>query len=218
MTAPGPVRVKICGVTRLTDAVAAARLGASAIGFNFWPGSKRCITPAAAAPMVAALPPDLLAVGVFVNPTREELLAAIRVAGLRAVQLHGDEPPALCMELPVPVIKAVRVKDPASLAGMAAYHVAAYLLDAPGPGYGGSGHTFDWGLAALAARELPVWLAGGLTAENVGAAIQRVRPMGVDVASGVESAPGIKDEARMEAFIQAVKAAPRGAPIGKGHK
>jgi len=197
-----PVLVKICGVTRLEDALAAARLGADRVGFNFWPRSRRYVTPAAAAALVAALPPGVLAVGVFVDPTPEELLAAVRASGVRSVQLHGDEPPALCRAVALPVVKAIRVKGLGSLSALSAYPVSAFLLDSASPGYGGSGTAFDWALAAQAAARAPVWLAGGLTPSNVAEAVARVRPLGVDVASGVESAPGVKDAGLMEAFIR----------------
>lgn len=143
--------------------------------------------------------------GVFVNPSRDELLAALSASGVAVAQLHGDEPPELCAGLPVLVVKAIRVADVRALAQLAAYEVEAFLLDAPSAGYGGSGATFDWSLAAAVARELPVLLAGGLTPENVAEAVRTVRPLGVDVASGVESSPGVKDVARMETFIRRAK-------------
>jgi phosphoribosylanthranilate isomerase len=205
--AAGGVHVKICGVTRLEDALLAARLGADAIGFNFWPRSKRHVAPADAAAMVRGLPAGIATFGVFVDPTRDELLAAVARSGVGAVQLHGDEPPGLCVGLPVPAVKAIRVSDRHALAQLASYEVQAFLLDSASPGYGGSGRTFDWSLAAEVARELPVLLAGGLTPENVAEAVRTVRPLGVDVASGVESAPGVKDAARMEAFIRRAKEA-----------
>ncbi len=202
-----PVLVKICGITRLEDALAAARLGADWVGFNFWPRSRRYLAPEAAAPIVAALPASVLPVGVFVDPTAAELSRAVQVSGVRTVQLHGDEPPALCAAALVPVVKGIRVRDAHSLAALAAYEVSAFLLDSPGPGYGGSGRVFDWSLAAEIAAELPLWLAGGLTPENVGEAVRRVRPRGVDVASGVESSPGVKDMGLMEAFVRNAKGA-----------
>ncbi|WP_242340649.1 phosphoribosylanthranilate isomerase [Anaeromyxobacter sp. SG66] len=203
------VKVKICGITRLEDALLAVRLGADALGFNFWPGSKRFIPPAAAGEIVRRLPPGVETFGVFVDASREELLAALSASGVTVAQLHGDEPPALCASLPVPAVKAIRVEGPSSLAALAAYEVPAFLLDAPGPGFGGSGRTFDWSLAFEAARAARVFLAGGLTPENVGEAVRRVRPYGVDVASGVESAPGVKDEDKLRRFIQAAKEAAR---------
>ena len=203
----GPVLTKICGITRLEDALAAARLGADWLGFNFWPRSRRYLPPAAAAEIIRALPPGVTPVGVFVDPTAAELAEAVRASGVRAAQLHGDEPPALCAAAPVPVVKGIRVTDARSLAALAAYEVAGFLLDSATPGYGGSGTVFDWSVAAEAAASVPLWLAGGLTPENVGEAVRRVRPHGVDVASGVESSPGVKDVALMEAFIRNAKAA-----------
>jgi phosphoribosylanthranilate isomerase len=203
----GAVLVKICGITRLEDALEAVRLGADWLGFNFWPRSRRYIAPRTAASIVAALPPAVLPVGVLVDPGLAELLDAILASGVRAVQLHGDEPPALCAAAPVPVVKGIRVRDASSLAALAAYQVSAFLLDSATPGFGGSGTAFDWSLAAEVAAEFPVWLAGGLTPDNVAEAVRRVRPRGVDVASGVESAPGVKDPGLMEAFIRNAKMA-----------
>lgn len=203
-----PVRVKICGVTRLEDALLAVRLGADALGFNFWPGSRRFLAPAAAREIVRRLPPLVTAVGVFVDPSRDEVLRAVAASGVQVAQLHGDEPPALCGALPLPVVKAIRVRDAASLEALAAYDgLAGLLLDAPSPGFGGSGATFDWTLAAAAAAARPVILAGGLGPANVAEAVRAVRPFAVDVASGVESAPGVKDGELMRRFIEAAKEA-----------
>jgi phosphoribosylanthranilate isomerase len=204
--APG-TRVKICGVTRLEDALAAASLGADALGFNFWPRSKRFVTAEAAGAIVRRLPAGVATFGVFVDPSRDEVLAALAASGVGAVQLHGDETPAFCASLPMPVVKAIRVSDSSSLAQLASYEVRAFLLDAPSPGYGGSGKTFDWSVAAEVARELPIVLAGGLRPENVAEAVRTVRPLAVDVASGVESAPGVKDLGRLEIFIRRAKEA-----------
>jgi phosphoribosylanthranilate isomerase len=204
-----PPRVKICGITRLEDALAAVRLGADALGFNFWPRSKRFVSPAEVRAIVRRLPPLVTAVGVFVDPTRDEVLRAVDASGVGVVQLHGDEPPELCLSLPLPVLKAIRVTDAHSLAQLASYDVQGFLLDAPSPGYGGSGATFDWSLAAEVARELPIVLAGGLTHENVAEAVRTVSPWAVDVASGVESAPGVKDAERMARFVERAKEAGR---------
>jgi len=201
------VLVKICGITLLEDALVAARLGADWLGFNFWPRSHRYLSPGSAAPIVAALPASVLPVGVLVDPSPAELVEAVRVSGVRAVQLHGDEPPALCAAAPVPVVKAIRIRDRRSLSALAAYQVSAFLFDSASPGYGGSGTSFDWSLAAEIGAFVPLWLAGGLTPENVAAAVQTVRPRGVDVASGVESAPGRKDAKLVEAFIRNAKSA-----------
>lgn len=201
------MKVKICGITRPEDAAAAARHGADAIGLNFWPRSKRYVDPATAGAIVTAVPPGVEVFGVFVDPTREALTAAMAASGARVAQLHGDEPPALAMGLPFPVVKAIRVKDSHALAALASYEVAAFLLDAASAEYGGSGKTFDWTIAAEAAASVPVWLAGGLAPDNVAEAVRAVRPLGVDVASGVEAAPGVKDHDKVARFIAAAKAA-----------
>ena len=199
------MKVKICGITRLEDALEAARLGADALGFNFWPGSKRYVAPADARAIVRRLPPFVTAVGVFVDAPREEILRAVAASGVQVAQLHGDEPPELCASLPLPVVKALRIANAHALAALAAYEVSGFLLDAPSAGYGGSGKTFDWSLATEAAAVVPVMLAGGLTPENVAEAIRAVRPWGVDVASGVERAPGVKDLAKLRRFIETAK-------------
>jgi phosphoribosylanthranilate isomerase len=144
---------------------------------------------------------------VFVNQPYDEVMRIAERARLAAVQLHGDEGPELCARFPLPVVKAVRVEGPASLEGLAAYDVSAFLLDAPSAGFGGSGVAFDWELARRATLARPLLLAGGLTPENVARAVREVRPFGVDVASGVERTPGVKDEDRMRRFIEAARAA-----------
>ena len=204
-----PVRVKICGITRLEDALAAARLGADALGFNFWPGSKRFIAPAEARRIIRALPPLLATVGVFVDPSHDEAVAAAAVSGVQVLQLHGDEPPEACRAFQLPVVKGLRVGGPEALAELDRYAgLAGILLDAASPGYGGSGLTFDWAIARAAAARVPLLLAGGLTPDNVGEAVRAVRPWAVDVASGVESSPGVKDPVKLAAFIRAAKEQP----------
>ena len=199
------IRIKICGVTRAEDALAAVRLGADALGFNFWPGSKRHITPAAARVIIARLPPFVTPVGVFVNQLEGEMRAIAAETGIQVFQLHGDEPPELCARLPMPVVKAIPVDQVRALSRLLSYEVAAFLLDTPSRGYGGSGEPFDWSLAEGVSEVAPVILAGGLTPENVAAAVRAVRPYAVDVASGVESSPGVKDTARMSRFFAAVR-------------
>ncbi len=202
-------RVKICGVTRLEDATAAVAAGADMIGINLWPFSKRsvCIDDArnlASAARVAA--PSVDIVGVFVNQEAGEIADLADVIGLDYVQLHGDESPEFCASLSTPVMKAIAVDSSADIVRLAAYPVAAIVLDTPSPCYGGSGMTFDWSLAAAATRgELPIVLAGGLTPDNVAAAVAEVAPFAVDVASGVESAPGIKDRELMQRFVAAAR-------------
>ncbi len=201
------VKVKICGITRLEDALVAVHLGADALGFNFWPGSKRYVNPAAAWEIVRRLPPLVTPVGVFVNQPESEMIGIAKETGMRVLQLHGDEPPDLCARLPFPVVKAIRVDAVKTLAALASYEVAAFLLDTPTRGYGGSGTPFDWSLAEGVSEIAPIILAGGLTPENVAQAIATVKPYAVDVASGVESAPGVKDQDKMARFIQAVRSA-----------
>lgn len=200
------VKVKICGITTVEDALHAAACGADALGFVFYEQSPRHVTEETARAIVAALPPFVTTVGLFVNedPVRIEEIACR--CGLDAIQLHGDEPPQGCHFPPRRVVKALRVRGAESLTDLDDYAVSAVLLDAWVPGsYGGTGHTFNWELAAAAARRRPVILAGGLTPENVAGAVAAVRPYGVDVSSGVEGAPGRKDPEKVAAFIRNAK-------------
>jgi phosphoribosylanthranilate isomerase len=202
------IRVKICGITNAEDALHAAACGADALGLVFYGKSPRCLTPEVARQIIAELPPFVTAVGLFVNETPERIRQVAGFCGLDIIQLHGDEGPADCDYAPRRVVKALRVKEAASLDSHAAYAVSALLLDAWVAGtYGGTGERFNWELAAGVARQRPVILAGGLTAENVAAAVRTVRPYGVDVSSGVEAAPGKKDPAKVEAFIRNAKMA-----------
>jgi phosphoribosylanthranilate isomerase len=203
--------VKICGITRHEDAELAASLGAWAIGFNFWRGSKRRIEPAVAAGIARALRRKVEPVGVFVNPALDEVVRHVEGVGLTHVQLHGDEGPSFCTAVAertgAHVIKALRIASGADIRDAERYHTDFHLLDAAaGTAYGGSGRTWDWELIAQRHSRVPVILSGGLTPENVAAGIAAVRPWGVDVASGVESEPGIKDPAKVEAFIAAAGA------------
>jgi phosphoribosylanthranilate isomerase len=200
------VRVKICGIRTLAEARAALELGADAIGFNFWNSSPRFIEPSVAREIIAKLPPVISCVGVFVNERPEAVLEVRERARLGGVQLHGDESPEYCSALgEIRIIKALRVGDGLEPGLMDRFRVSAFLLDTHVKGsYGGTGKSFDWGIAVEAARRAPVILAGGLTVDNVAEAIRTVRPLGVDVCSGVESKPGRKDRDKMALFMREV--------------
>ncbi len=212
-----PVQLKICGITSLEDSLAAVAAGAGWLGFNFYPPSPRYIQPAACAALLEALAErgaTVQRVGVFVNAAPGHIRAVLDGCGLDLAQLSGDEPPEILdtlAELGVPAFKALRPKTPADLeTARRAYppHLAApaWLVDAYRPGeFGGTGQTADWSLASSLAALAPIFLAGGLTPENVGAALRQVQPWGVDVASGVEEAPGRKSAVKMAAFAQAVR-------------
>lgn len=203
------VRVKICGITSVDDALAAVEAGADALGFMFYAPSPRAVRSGVVTEIISELPPFVGKVGVFVNPSEEEVLHAIATCGLDAVQFHGHEAPEFCARFGVKVIKAFRVQDAESLKALPGYPVDAWLLDSYVPGqFGGTGSQFNWDLA-LEARKLgcPVILAGGLTPDNAAEAARRVQPFALDVSSGVESAPGRKDHAKVRAFIRAVKSA-----------
>jgi phosphoribosylanthranilate isomerase len=202
-------RVKVCGITRLEDAELAAELGAWAIGFVLWPQSPRAVDRAAAVAIAAALRRRLELVGVFVNATLEEIAHAADELHLTHVQLHGDEGPSFCAEAGrrtgAKVIKAVRVASAADFQDLERYHTDLHLLDTAAKGLrGGSGRTWDWALAARRRRNVPVILSGGLGADNVAAGIAAVEPWAVDVSSGVEASPGVKDHAKLRAFMAAV--------------
>ena len=202
-------QVKICGVTSVADALAAAGAGADMIGLMFYDGSPRHVTLAQAAEIARALPPFVLKVGVFVNPDEAQVMEAIAACGLNLLQFHGDEPSDFCTQFGVMSLKALRVRDAESLQILAIFHTDAFLLDAYYKGgLGGTGEKFNWDLAVAAQKfGKPIFLAGGLTPENVADAVKQVRPFAVDVSSGVEAAPGKKDAAKVRAFIQAAKAA-----------
>ncbi len=201
------VKVKICGITSEADGVAAAEAGADMIGLMFYEKSPRHVSLQAATQIARALPPFVLKVGVFVNPDADLVTRAIAECGLTMLQFHGDEPPEFCTQFGVMSMKAFRIRDAASLDALPNYPTDAYLLDAFSPeARGGTGAKFNWDLA-VAARKFgkPIFLAGGLTPENVAAAVKQVQPFGVDISSGVESAPGKKDAAKIRSFIQAVR-------------
>jgi phosphoribosylanthranilate isomerase len=205
-------KIKVCGITRLEDAEYAAELGAWAIGFILWPQSKRAVDPGVAAGITRVMRRKLELVGVFVNQSLDEIASSVDVLGLTHVQLHGDEGPTFCTAVAqrtgAKVIKAVRIGHAADLQDAARFRTDFHLLDTSQAGlYGGTGKTWDWNLVKHWRSKVPYLLSGGLTAENVGEAIVIARPWGVDVASGVESEPGIKDFGKLDGFFAAVEAA-----------
>ena len=194
--------VKICGITRAEDALSAVEAGADAIGFNFYQGSKRFISPGAAAAIAATMHGKTAKVGVFVNPTVDEVRAVLREVGLDVLQFSGEEKPSLLAEFPTPVYKVIHVRGSSSLAQMDDYKATAYLLDTFVPGeFGGTGVPFDWKLAKDGGAGRKIIIAGGLTPENVEQAVRAAAPFGVDVSGGVEVRPGVKDPTKMEQFI-----------------
>jgi phosphoribosylanthranilate isomerase len=203
--------VKICGITRAADAAAAVEAGADAVGFVFWRKSPRAIDPRTARAIAAGLPPSIVRVGVFVDPLPAEAARIAEEAGLDVLQLHGSEPPDSLLDLPRRCWKAVGVGRDFVAADALRYEgkAAGILLDARGDvAPGGTGLTFDWTLAReVRKRASFLLLAGGLDPENVAAAIRALSPDGVDVSSGVESAPGRKDQARVKAFVEAARKA-----------
>ncbi len=229
------MRVKICGITRLHDALVAAECGADALGFVFAPGSPRSISPDRAREIIRRIPPYISTVGVFVDATEEEVNRIIERSGVGAAQFHGSEKPAFLRKFSFPVVKAFRVNAAFNPGILREYPGAAYLLDAARDGSPrGSGRMVDWSVAARGTKYGRIILAGGLTAENVAGAIEYVRPYAVDVSRGVESSVGRKDEQKIAAFFRAVrsvdesekggrcgrsplrdKAVPAGEPAGK---
>ena len=199
-------RVKICGITRPGDAVAAARAGADAIGLVFYPPSPRFLNVERAREVRDALPPFVQAVALFVNPDPAQVAQVIGRVHPALLQFHGEETPAFCGQFGLPYVKACRVAPGVDLLKYLAEFPAAsgWLLDAHVEEYGGVGASFDWSLVPQR-LERPLVLSGGLTRENVGAAVRRVKPWAVDVSSGVESAKGIKDAAKIAAFIAEVR-------------
>ncbi len=205
-------RIKYCGITRLQDAEHAVSLDAWAVGMILWPGSKRYCRPAEAAAIGAALHRRAEVAGVFVNAHLDHVVARADEFGLTLIQLHGDEGPSFCTEVArrtgARVIKVARVRNRADVQALRAFRTDYHLLDAyVADKPGGTGETFAWDLVGAHRRDRPVILSGGLTPDNVGDAIAAASPWAVDVASGVELAPGIKDHARMDAFTAAVRAA-----------
>jgi len=201
-------RIKICGLTREEDVDAAVAAGADAIGFVFYPPSPRYVLPQRAAELARRIPPFVEVVGLFVNEAPEVVQAVCREVPINLLQFHGDEDPAYCRQFARPYLRAARVRPGLDLVEFARAFPErrGLLLDAFVEGYGGGGHVFDW---TLIPPDLPghLVLSGGLDAGNVGDAVQRVRPAAVDVSSGVEAGKGIKDHAKIAAFVAAVRAA-----------
>lgn len=201
------VRVKVCGITRSEDAIAAVQCGVDAIGFVFWPHSSRYIDPESARRIAEVIPPFICTVGVYVDPDAAWVEETARAAKLNLLQFHGDESPEFCNQFSQPYIKAIRVKPDTDLLQYAQRYGAAkgllldtYAADMPG----GTGHAFDWQLIPQQ-LSLPLILSGGLNPDNVARAIKQTQPWAVDVSSGVEAAKGIKDEKKIIAFMQGVK-------------
>ncbi|MEO8135670.1 MAG: phosphoribosylanthranilate isomerase [Betaproteobacteria bacterium] len=210
-------RIKICGITCTTDGVAAAEAGADAIGFVFHPASPRAVAAEAALQVARELPPLVTVVGLFVDAAAADVRRILAAVPLGLLQFHGDEPDDYCRQFGIPYLKAVRVRPTTDLLQYAASHAGAggLLLDAYRAGVpGGTGEVFDWGLIP---EQLPcrVVLSGGLNANNVAAGVTQVRPWAVDVSSGVESAPGIKDRELIRQFIRAVRRADAGQPTAE---
>jgi phosphoribosylanthranilate isomerase len=201
------VQIKICGITNIEDALAAASAGADALGFVFHPASPRYVTPGRVREIIAVLPPAVCTVGVFVNLAAVEVLQIAELCGLDFIQLHGAETQAYCRRLPRErVIKALSFRSEEEFAAMAGYPVRAFLVDAHDPvRFGGTGKTCDWSLAGKAAARHPLILAGGLNEENILSALEAVHPMAVDVSSGVEASPGKKDHEKLQSVIAIVR-------------
>jgi phosphoribosylanthranilate isomerase len=198
-------RIKICGITRLKDALAASALGVDAVGFVFYKKSPRYIEPAKAAAIIRQLPPFVSAIGLFVNPSQDFIAKVLQSVPLGVIQLHGDETPEFCEAQRRRVLKAIHVSAADDLKRAAAFN-CPILLDAKAPVgvYGGAGATFDWSLLNGFEHQYPVSLAGGLIVDNIAEAMD-VRPwFALDVSSGVEQSPGIKDVEKMRAFVSAV--------------
>lgn len=200
-------RIKICGITRLEDAQAAVGHGADALGFIFWEPSPRYIAPARARPVVRSAGPFVATVGVFVNPTRDQVLRTLEEGGISMLQFHGEEAPDFCASFDRPWLKAFKPAQEADLLKLSARYsdAAGWLMDAyDEKRVGGTGETFDWNLIPQKLAR-PLVLSGGLNVDNIAAAVRRVRPYAVDVSSGVEVSKGIKDAAKIAAFVQGVR-------------
>ena len=207
MASEKQVKVKVCGMTRLKDALVAVEVGADAVGFIFYKKSPRSVTMKTVREIVLELPPFVDTVGVFVDETAEQINKIADYCNLDIIQLHGDESPTFCKKIRRKVIKAFRIKDMQSVKKLSSFQVSGFLLDTFSDNlHGGTGKVFDWNLALPAKKFGPVIMAGGLTPNNVQQAVRQIRPYGVDVCSGVESEPGIKDHKKVRAFLNNAKA------------
>ncbi len=203
------VKVKICGVSSVEEALCALDCGADALGFNFWPQSLRYIAPREARAIIDRLPPFISCVGVFVNESSERIIETAGIAGIHIVQLHGDESPEFCRAMDsLKLIKALRVGEGFEPSSIARFGVSAVLLDTNIKGsYGGTGRRFDWRVATEAKQFSRIILAGGLNIDNVAEAITTVKPFAIDVCSGVEAEPGRKDLDKLRRFMREVRRA-----------
>jgi phosphoribosylanthranilate isomerase len=207
-----PIRIKVCGITRYEDAKVAASIGVDAIGFIFYQRSPRYIPPEEAAVIIKQLPPFVSRVGVFVDEDLEKVVGITRATGIDTVQLHGSESPRYCAKIPLPVIKAFSIEPETDLSLLEQYHVSGFLLDTWASGRrGGTGRTFDWTIAKSACIKYSrVILAGGLNPANLEEALETVHPYGIDINSGVEIKPGIKNPRKMHDAVRVVRAWERG--------
>ena len=200
------VKVKICGITNLEDALAAAEAGADALGFVFYPDSPRFIDPGNARAIIAKLPVFITSVGVFVDESEDLIRRIIREGGIQILQFHGSESPVLCTRFREKVIKAIRIKDEESISEMQMYDVDTFLLDTYlDCAKGGTGKTFNWKYAEMAKKNGRIILSGGLNPSNIGNAVRKLKPYGVDVSSGVEISPGKKDHVKIREFVREAK-------------
>lgn len=206
------LRVKICGITRPQDAMAAARAGADAVGLQFFEGSVRYVAPDRAAEITRCLPPFVSVVGVFANATREHIVRVAERVGLEYVQIHGNEDHDFCRDVPLRTIHTVRVGGPEDLSDLDRYAADALLLDSRvGNALGGTGQSFDWSLLHGVTTSLPLIVAGGLRPDNVAMAVRATIPQAVDVCTGVESEPAVKSYAKMELFVRNARRAALGS-------
>ncbi|GBE14113.1 MAG TPA: phosphoribosylanthranilate isomerase [Proteobacteria bacterium] len=205
------LKIKICGFTRVEDALEACALGVDLLGFNFVPGSSRYLSPYTARAIFDELPPFVDKVGIFAGEEVNMVNDLFTFLDLDALQLHGDEDMGYCRKIKAPFIKAVRVGGPRDLEGLEDFGACAYLLDARVAGeLGGTGAVFNWDHAVDACRKHRIFIAGGLSPDNVGRAVRKLSPYGIDAASGVESSPGIKDSVLMERFVREARCASMG--------